>query len=312
MFLMPCFYCDVSDAWLFREKSKRLWVTTAGSYCDLCTGLGVFLWRLTLPQTMIGAFATLSSRFAARHVFLNMIPFLKLDGYYFASDLFELPNMRRRSLGKVADHALVAMRRGPEAEPRGGTLLAIGLVTGRFPSFPGYHADIDHASLPWSLGYLGLLQHCVSIMVVGPQPFCGFLERRDHEDVPVSPSTLVVLVRGVGHGRRRICVRTDGRKSVGAVSRSAQQPGGDPCAGFGVLANRLSGGRPRRRARNAIVLLEVPDLSSKISEKQAEVNEARAKLTLVEVGPRKEEIDEQRQKAARAKNARSRRTGFGP
>src|SRR6185295_3788278 len=53
-----------------------------------------------------------------------------------------------------------------------------------------------------------------------------------------------------------------------------------------------------------IVLLEVPDLSSKISEKQAEVNEARAKLTLVEVGPRKEEIDEQRQKAVRAKEWR--------
>ena len=24
MFFMPCFYCNVSDAWLFREKSKRL------------------------------------------------------------------------------------------------------------------------------------------------------------------------------------------------------------------------------------------------------------------------------------------------
>lgn len=27
LLLMPCFYCNVSDAWLFREKSKRLWVT---------------------------------------------------------------------------------------------------------------------------------------------------------------------------------------------------------------------------------------------------------------------------------------------
>jgi len=27
IFMMPCFYCNVSDAWLFREKSKRLWVT---------------------------------------------------------------------------------------------------------------------------------------------------------------------------------------------------------------------------------------------------------------------------------------------
>ena len=26
LLLMPCFYCNVSDAWLFPEKSKRIWV----------------------------------------------------------------------------------------------------------------------------------------------------------------------------------------------------------------------------------------------------------------------------------------------
>ena len=51
-----------------------------------------------------------------------------------------------------------------------------------------------------------------------------------------------------------------------------------------------------------IVVLDVPDLSSKISEKEAEVNEARAKLRLAEVGPRKEEVQEQRQKVVRAKS----------
>src|SRR5262249_23781950 len=35
LFFMPCFYCNVSDAWLFREKSKRLWVTFAGGYFEL-------------------------------------------------------------------------------------------------------------------------------------------------------------------------------------------------------------------------------------------------------------------------------------
>src|SRR5688572_18344496 len=35
MYFIPCFYCNVSDAWLFREKSKRVWVTLAGAYCDL-------------------------------------------------------------------------------------------------------------------------------------------------------------------------------------------------------------------------------------------------------------------------------------
>jgi multidrug resistance efflux pump len=48
----------------------------------------------------------------------------------------------------------------------------------------------------------------------------------------------------------------------------------------------------------------VPDLASKISEKEAEVTEARAKLRLAEAGPRKEEIEQQRQKAERAKQWR--------
>jgi fumarate reductase subunit D len=35
LFFTPCLYCNVSDAWLLREKSKRLLVTFAGGYWDL-------------------------------------------------------------------------------------------------------------------------------------------------------------------------------------------------------------------------------------------------------------------------------------
>src|SRR5688572_26998261 len=51
MFFMPCFYCNVSDAWLFRERSRRLWVTLAGAHCDLlCWALAIFVWRVTLQD----------------------------------------------------------------------------------------------------------------------------------------------------------------------------------------------------------------------------------------------------------------------
>ena len=42
IFFMSGFYCNVSDAWLFREKSKRLWVTFSGAYFQL------FLWALAV------------------------------------------------------------------------------------------------------------------------------------------------------------------------------------------------------------------------------------------------------------------------
>ena len=35
IYFQPAFYCNVSDAWLFKQKSRRIWVTLAGGYCDL-------------------------------------------------------------------------------------------------------------------------------------------------------------------------------------------------------------------------------------------------------------------------------------
>ena len=35
IYFQPAFYCNVSDAWLFLEKSKRLWVAFAGPYFEL-------------------------------------------------------------------------------------------------------------------------------------------------------------------------------------------------------------------------------------------------------------------------------------
>src|SRR5262249_25708288 len=87
LFLMPCFYCNVSDAWLFREKSKRLWVTLAGGYCDLVLwALAVFAWRLTLPGGWPHYLAWVVLVVCGARVFFNFNPFLKLDGYYLLSD----------------------------------------------------------------------------------------------------------------------------------------------------------------------------------------------------------------------------------
>src|SRR5215207_2255281 len=83
MYFMPCFYCNVSDAWLFKEKSKRLWVTLAGGYCDLCVWAGAaFVWRLAAPHTLVNYLAWVVLSVVGARVFFNFNPLIKLDGYY--------------------------------------------------------------------------------------------------------------------------------------------------------------------------------------------------------------------------------------
>src|SRR6185503_6838930 len=54
IYLQPALYCNVSDAWLFPEKSKRLWVGFAGPYIELFLwALATLVWRLTDVETWI-------------------------------------------------------------------------------------------------------------------------------------------------------------------------------------------------------------------------------------------------------------------
>ena len=104
MYFQPAFYCNVSDAWLLPEKSKRLWVTFAGPYFELFLwALATIAWRLTEPDTAINYAALIVMTLSGLRSFVDFNPFVKLDGYYLLSDLLEVPNLRRRSFKYVGD-----------------------------------------------------------------------------------------------------------------------------------------------------------------------------------------------------------------
>jgi hypothetical protein len=128
----PCLYCNVSDAWLFREKSKRLWVTLAGSYCDLCLCAGaVFVWRPRKAGP--GGWPWPCWRSAARVLF-NLNPLLKLDGYYLLGDSLAIPNLQERSWDYTLACFSHRLEGGPkpQAEARGGVLLGYGVASWLF------------------------------------------------------------------------------------------------------------------------------------------------------------------------------------
>jgi hypothetical protein len=132
LFFMPGFYCNVSDAWLFPEKSKRLWVTFAGGYFELFLwSLAVFTWRLTVPESLVNYLAFIVLPVCGVQVLFNFNPLLKLDGYYLLSDWVEVPNLRQRAF----DHLTARLRwllwgaARPERSPRGRLLLSFGVVS---------------------------------------------------------------------------------------------------------------------------------------------------------------------------------------
>jgi len=104
MYFQPAFYCNVSDAWLFPEKSKRLWEGFAGPYLELVLwALATIAWRLTEPDTWINYTALIVMTLSGLRSFLDFNPFVKLDGYYLLSDYLEIANLRRRSFKYVGD-----------------------------------------------------------------------------------------------------------------------------------------------------------------------------------------------------------------
>lgn len=100
IYFQPAFYCNVSDAWLFPEKSKRLWVTFAGGYFEIFLwALATLLWRVTDPNTVLNHLALVVTATSAVRQFFNMNPLIKLDGYYLLSDYLGIPNLRQKAVG---------------------------------------------------------------------------------------------------------------------------------------------------------------------------------------------------------------------
>jgi multidrug efflux pump subunit AcrA (membrane-fusion protein) len=92
------FYCDTSSSYLFERRRDKMIVQLAGTISTLlcCSGLAIILAVLHPDVTIYPGFA-LTLLFASAIVLVNLIPFVKLDGYYLLCDLLRQINLRDRS-----------------------------------------------------------------------------------------------------------------------------------------------------------------------------------------------------------------------
>jgi multidrug efflux pump subunit AcrA (membrane-fusion protein) len=305
LFFVPGFYCNVSDAWLFKEKSKRLWVTFAGGYFELFLwALAVFAWRLTLPGSLPHHLAFVALSVCGVQTLFNFNPLLKLDGYYLLSDWLEVPNLQQRAgdqlRGRVRWLLWGAVR--PEREPRGRLLLGFGAVS-------WLYGLVFLALMLWGLfhslgarwGWLGTGAVALLGFLAARGLFQGFAAGEVRTMVTTRPRRTVLWLLGLGglaavlglvtiedraggSFRLRPAVRAELRAPVAGFLREVYFDEGDRVSPGAVLAR-----------------LEVPDLESRLTQKQAEVREVQAHLRLLEIGPRPEVVAEQRRRVERAR-----------
>jgi multidrug efflux pump subunit AcrA (membrane-fusion protein) len=306
LYLMPCFYCNVSDAWLFREKSKRLWVTFAGGWFELFLwALAVFVWRLTLPGTRVHYLAFVVLSLCGIGTLFNFNSLLKLDGYYLLSDWLEVPNLHQRALDVFKARARGLLWGAPRPEPvereellfRFGLAAWLGSVVFLFSILWGLYLWLGSGG-----NWLGVT--CIALMglLSARGLFQGFAKGEVRTMIVKryrrTAAWLILLAGSAG----ALCwIQIEDWASGAFQARAAVRAElRAPISGF-LRAIYFDEG-DQVHAGAIVVRLDVPDLASRLAQKGAERREAQAKLAILKRGTRPEELAEHRRRVQRARD----------
>jgi CRP-like cAMP-binding protein len=108
---LPAAFVETTDVWMF-GKRERLMVTWGGPYTGYIIGGAcsiIVFFFVGLPAAVADALLRIAF-IGILETSLNVLPVLKLDGYYLLSDALEIPRLRERSMDFLA-HQLPAKAR---------------------------------------------------------------------------------------------------------------------------------------------------------------------------------------------------------
>jgi putative peptide zinc metalloprotease protein len=96
--LVPCLYCNVSDAWLLPNKWHRVAIAAAGICVELVlASLATLVWWSTGPGLVNQLCLSIMVLSSVNTVLLNGNPLLRYDGYFILASALESPNLAHRS-----------------------------------------------------------------------------------------------------------------------------------------------------------------------------------------------------------------------
>ena len=310
IYFQPAFFCNVSDAWLFPEKSKRLWVTFAGAYFEIFLwALATLTWRLTDTSTALNHFALVVTATSAFKMFFNMNPLIKLDGYYLLSDWLGIPNLRQKASGYLGNQIKRVWGAGQHIDVRQRE----GLILFTYALFSGvYIYWILFKIISWFGGMMvanyqgwGFI---LSVLTI------GFIFRNTLKKIVMPILSIrksIVRTRIIVPGYIKFCLGTIAGLSILTLFHMEMKVSGpftvmplhnaDVRAEVEGIIDQIYVGEGDLIEKGAVIArLSDRDYTAELRKTSAEMEAKQAQLKLLKLGPRKEEIELAKTQVAKA------------
>jgi putative peptide zinc metalloprotease protein len=128
---IPCFYCDLSGAWMLERRGQRMLVGIAGLAWQFAAGAAALAaLPLVDPGSLPAQILRAAVALCGLSALLNLNPLLRLDGYWILCDWLERPNLRARSFAYLGGRLCgLLARKGPRRTAASATAGAGGART---------------------------------------------------------------------------------------------------------------------------------------------------------------------------------------
>ena len=94
----PALYCDVSDAWMFRDRWRRIAVSAAGVVVELVlAAIATLVWSMTEGGWINALALNVMFVCSVGTLLINGNPLLRYDGYYVLADWLGTPNLQQQA-----------------------------------------------------------------------------------------------------------------------------------------------------------------------------------------------------------------------
>ena len=305
LMLMPCLYVNVSDAWLLADRKKRMLITAAGGYMDLCLWcIAVFAWRITLPGTLTNHLSFVVLTTCGTRGLINFNPLLRLDGYYLLSDFLRIPNLYSRGRSRWIKYLNCLLWGAPHPEniPQGKLLFFYGLVSWWFSiAFLNLVLINIMRYAGKQFGLIGFLFGGLLLIYALRRVFRGFLGVEFMNMIRSRTFRTTAWLAGIAVISALLYYIPTPYYTVGDFEVRPGDRVDVPVPLNSFISRVLVEDGSLVNEGDALVELQAPDLLSHLETKEAELKEAEANLARLKVGPRAEEVADQESRVTRMK-----------